>query len=156
MMQSLLNQLHKSLLKKELKIAVAESCTGGLLCKLLTDIPGSSAYFALGIVAYSNQAKEGILAIPRQIISRYGAVSAQSAKLMAWNIRRLAKVDLGLAITGIAGPGGGSVQKPLGTVFIAIATKDKILSEKLFFKGSRTGIRLQAALKGLELLRKNL
>lgn len=104
---------------------MAESCTGGLLSNLLTQIPGSSKYFILGVVAYSNQAKENILKIPRDIIVKKGAVSKNVAELLAKAVRLMAKTDFGIGITGTAGPTGGSREKPVGTVFIAIDTKNK-------------------------------
>ena len=142
------------LLKSQGKtVAVAESCTGGLISKMLTDIPGSSKYFILGIVAYSNQAKMQLLSIPKSIISRYGAVSKQAAQKMSQNVRKLAKTDFGIAITGIAGPGGGSKEKPVGTVYIAIDCTSRQTCKKFQFKGTRTSIRKKAALESLKLLK---
>ena len=134
-------------------IAVAESCTGGLLSKLLTDNPGSSKYFMLGIVAYSNQAKKKILQIPASILSAKGAVSPEVACLMAKSVRKLAKVNFGVGITGIAGPAGGSKAKPVGTVFIAIDSRNNSICKKFKLTGSRKSIREKTALKALELLK---
>jgi len=133
-------------------IAVAESCTGGLTSYLLTEKSGSSKYFMLGVVAYSNQAKAKILGIPQGLIRKKGAVSSDVALLMAKNVRTIAKTDFGVGITGIAGPTGGSKEKPVGTVFIAIANKDHTVSRKFLFKGNRSSVRKQAALKALKLL----
>jgi len=142
------------LLKSQGKtVAVAESCTGGLISKMLTDIPGSSKYFILGIVAYSNQAKMQLLSIPKSIISRYGAVSKQAAQKMSQNVRKLAKTDFGIAITGIAGPGGNSQEKPVGTVYIAIDCGCCQTCKKFQFKGARASIRKKSALESLKLLK---
>ena len=153
-MQRLVKQIHKLLLKKAKTVAVAESCTGGLVCNLLTQSPGSSQYFILGVVAYSNKTKRVILKIPRQVIAKKGAVSRIVAKLMAKSVRLIAKTDFGLGITGIAGPGGSSKEKPVGTVFIAVDSKKRVLCKKFIFRGSRLNIRKMAALKSLELLKK--
>ncbi len=153
-MKSLVNQTHKALLKKQEKIAVAESCTGGLVAKLLTDISGSSKYFMAGIVTYSNKAKEDLLGIPHAIIAKYGAVSEKVATLMAQNVRKIAGADFGLGITGIAGPTGGTKLKPVGTVYIAIAGRNKTTCTLFHFQGNRSTIRKKSALKSLELLKR--
>ena len=151
-MEHTVNQIHKLLIRKKKSIAVAESCTGGLLSNFLTQIPDSSKYFILGVVVYSNKAKENILKIPANIIAKKGAVSKNVAELLAKSVRLIAKADFGIGITGIAGPGGGSKEKPAGTVFIAIDTRNKKICKKFNFSGSRSSIRKQAALKALELL----
>lgn len=109
------------LTKKKLTIAVAESCTGGFIANRLTDISGSSVYFERGLVTYSNAAKISMLGVPAEIIEKHGAVSEETARLMAEGVRKLAGTDLGLSSTGIAGPTGGSPEKPVGTVYIALA-----------------------------------
>lgn len=147
-----ISQIHKFLIKNKRTVAVAESCTGGLLSNLLTQLPGSSQYFILGIVAYNNQMKIDILKIPKPIILKHGTVSKEVAGLMAKSARIIAKANLGIGITGIAGPNGGSKEKPVGTVFIAIDTKNNKICKKFHFKGSRLKIRRMAALKSLELL----
>jgi nicotinamide-nucleotide amidase len=152
-MEPTVSYIHKSLIKNKKTVSVAESCSGGLLSGLLTQSPGSSQYFKLGIVAYSNEAKKNILKIPANTIARKGAVSKEVAVLLAKSIRLLAKTDFGIGITGIAGPGGGSKAKPVGTVFIAIDSKNKKTCKKFHFTGSRTTIRQQSALKALELLK---
>jgi len=154
MAQHIVRQIHISLIKNRKSIAVAESCTGGILSGLLTQIGASSQYFILGIVAYSNKAKEIILKIPPSIIKKYGAVSKTTARLMAQNIRRIANVDFGIGITGIAGPKGASPGKPVGTVFVAIDSKKSKICKRFVFKGSRVLIRKKAALKAIELLKK--
>jgi PncC family amidohydrolase len=151
-MQNLIKQAHLRLLKSGKTIATAESCTAGLLSALLTQLPDSSRYFILGITSYSNRAKQSVLRIPASIIRRRGAVSKETALLMAQNIRKLAKADLGVSITGIAGPGGGTLRKPVGTVFIALSSKNKSSCNKFIFKGNRNSVRNQAALKALQLL----
>ena len=152
-MELLTNQIHKLLVENKKTVAVAESCTGGLLSNLLTQIPGSSKYFILGVVAYSNRAKENILKIPANIIAKRGAVSKNVAELLAKSVRLIAEADFGIGITGIAGPGGSSKEKPAGTVFIAIDTKNRQICKKFKFSGSRLIIRKKAALKALELLK---
>lgn len=152
-MELIIKQIHKVLIKKGLKVAVAESCTGGIITSLLTELPGSSQYFILGIVTYSNLAKIKLLKIPASIIKEKGAVSNEVASLMAKSIRLLAKVKVGIGVTGIAGPGGGSKEKPQGTVFIAIDTPTKKIYRRFKFKGNRQSIRKQAALMSLELLK---
>jgi len=152
----LINQIHKFLVKNKKTIAVAESCTGGLLSNILTSLPDSSKYFMLGVVVYSNKAKENILKISAGTIAKKGAVSKDVAKLLAKSVRSLAKTDFGIGITGIAGPGGGSKEKPVGTVFIAIDSKNKRICEKFNFTGTRSSIRKKSALKALELLKRML
>ena len=155
-MQLIINQLHKSLLKSKKTVAVAESCTGGEVSKLLTQIPGSSQYFILGVVAYSNKAKEALLRIPRFVILKNGAVSKVVACAMAQSLRKIAKTDFGIGVTGIAGPTGATAQKPVGTVFIALDSKNKKICKEFQFSGSRTTVRKKTALKSLELLKKYL
>lgn len=170
MPQHIINQVHKSLIKSSKTIAVAESCTGGLLSTMLTELPGSSKYFILGVITYSNYAKERILGIPASVIAKNGAVSEIVAKLMAQKVRRLAKTDFGIGITGIAGPTGcaeahtgasysagrATARKPIGTVFIAVANKNKTICQKLLLSGNRNTIRRNSALKALKLLKNRL
>ncbi|MFH1678514.1 MAG: CinA family protein [Candidatus Omnitrophota bacterium] len=141
------------LIKQNKTIAVAESCTGGLLANLFTNIPGSSQYFLLGIIAYSNQAKISLLKIPNTLIKRHGAVSRQVAGLMARNVTKIASSDYGIGITGITGPLGGSLKKPVGTVFICVTAKNKQISRKFLFSGNRLAVKRKAALKALSMLR---
>lgn len=149
---AILRQVHKKLLDRGKTVAVAESCSGGLLSYLLTDIPGSSKYFLLGAVTYSNSSKQMILDIPAKTIAKYTAVSAQVAVLMAENVRKKAKSDLGLSITGIAGPTGATANKPVGTVFICLSDKNKNNCRKFSFRGSRQDIRKKSAQEALRLL----
>ena len=133
-MQNLIKQAHIRLLKSGCTVATAESCTAGLLSFLLTRLSGSSRYFILGVTAYSNLAKEDILSIPALTIRKHGAVSKEVALLMAKNIRKLAKTDFGVAITGIAGPTGATPSNPVGTVFICVSTENKTICKKFVFK----------------------
>ena len=151
-METLVNQIHNSLLKNRKSLAVAESCTGGLLSSLLTQLSGSSRYFILGIVAYSNKAKTALLKIPASVILKEGAVSKVSASLMAKNVRRIAGADFGIGITGIAGPTGAGPLKPVGTVFIGIARKNRLTCQRFHFTGSRTTVRRKATQCALLLL----
>ncbi len=152
-----LNEVIGQMLKKERKtISIAESCTGGLLGRLLTDVPGSSEYFIGGIIAYSNQVKIKELGVKREILERYGAVSAETCQVMAEGIRSRLDTDIGIGITGIAGPGGGTKDKPVGLVYIGLVTKKEKLWEKYIFGGDRRGIREKAAVAALDLIRRYL
>jgi PncC family amidohydrolase len=133
----ILEKISTILKEKDLIIATAESCTGGLLSHSLTNISGSSDYFDRGIVSYSNKAKTELLGVTEDILNRYGAVSEQVAKAMAEGVRKRSSVDIGIATTGIAGPTGGTKDKPVGLVYIAISTKDKTKVKKFHFSGSR-------------------
>ena len=146
--------INKLLIKKSKTIAVAESCTGGLLSNIITNIPGSSKYFLLGIVAYSNKAKISILKIPAKIIETHGSVSKQVTGLMAKNIRKLASSDYGIGISGIAGPSKGDPEKPIGTVYISLSTKNKLSTKKYHFGGSRLTIKRKTAILALSNLKK--
>lgn len=140
--------------KRGLTLAVAESCTGGLLSHRITNIPGSSQVFLLGIIAYSNEAKNQLLEIPKSVIQAKGAVSYETVKLMAASIAQLSGAAIGIAITGIAGPTGGSKAKPIGTVFIALAEGKKAVAQKLHFSGNRLQIKRKAVDKALDMLLK--
>ncbi len=151
-MQHTVSEINKLLIKTIKTVAVAESCSGGLASLLLTQISGSSRYFSLGVVVYSNKAKETVLKIPRRVIAQKGVVSEEVASLMAKNIRKIASADFGIGITGIAGPTGGTAQKPVGTVFIAVDSRHRHICKKFRFYGSRIAVRKKSALKSLELL----
>ncbi|MCK8817769.1 competence/damage-inducible protein A [Natroniella sulfidigena] len=142
----------KSLLEQGLTLATAESCTGGLLGTRLTDVSGSSAYFERGVISYSNQAKQELLGVAEETLKEYGAVSSQTAQEMALGIKKRARTDLGLAITGIAGPTGGTPDKPVGLVYIAVADKEGVASYKYQFKGSRERIKFLTSQQALKLL----
>ena len=120
--------------RKKLKISFAESCTGGLLSSIITSNAGSSKVFDLGLVTYSNQAKQKILKVPNKIIKKYGAVSAQCCLSMVNNLSKISKSHINISITGIAGPKGGTRKKPVGLVFIGLKFKRKILINKYLFK----------------------
>lgn len=152
MPKHIVSQIHSSLIKKQKTVAVAESCTGGLLSKLLTELSGSSKYFILGIVAYQNKVKIKILRVPASLIVKKGGVCAEVAKTMAQAVRKIAKTDFGIGVTGIAGPTGGSSRKPVGTVYIAVDSKNRKVCKKFHFTGKRANIRKKAALKALKLL----
>jgi nicotinamide-nucleotide amidase len=152
-MKALVREIHNSLIKKNITISLAESCTGGLLSYLLTSVSDSSLYFKLAVIAYSNKAKENVLGIKRAILNEKGAVSSEVALKMAKAIKSLAKTDLGISITGIAGPTGGSKLKPVGLVYIAIADDAKTKAWKFKFRGSREAIRKLAAQKTLKLIK---
>jgi nicotinamide-nucleotide amidase len=137
-------------------LAVAESCTGGLIAQRLTDVPGASAYFIEGVVAYSNEAKIRTLGVPRELIERCGAVSAPVAEAMAEGVRRRAGTDFGLAVTGIAGPSGGTEDKPVGLVFVALADDAHTEHRRLMLTGDRQLIRWRASQAALDLLRRRL
>lgn len=134
-------------------IAVAESCTGGLITHRLTNVPGSSAWVERSCVVYSNRAKQDMLGVPADELAAHGAVSEPVARRMAEGVRRSAGTTYGLAVTGIAGPGGGSPEKPVGTVFIAVAAPAATAVEKRFFPGSREKVKIMAAHMALDCLR---
>ena len=133
------------LLSSKTTIAVAESCTGGLICHRLTNISGSSDYLDRGLVTYSNQAKMDMLGVPAQVIEDHGAVSEPCVQAMAIGVKRLAGTDLGLAVSGIAGPTGGTPEKPVGTVHIGLAAGDEVHSWPYRFSGSRADIKAKAS-----------
>ena len=137
-------------------LAVAESCTGGLIAQRLTEIPGASKYFVEGVVTYSNDAKTRALGVEPMMLMEYGAVSAEVAEAMAEGVRRRAGTDFGLAVTGIAGPDGGSEEKPVGLVYIAVADDAHTEHRKLMLPGDRNLIRWRASQAALDLLRRRL
>ena len=151
-----LSQKLISLLKtKKLKIAVAESCTGGMLSNTITSVSGSSKVFTLGLVTYSNQAKISILKVPKKIISKYGAVSVQCCLAMVNNLSKISKAKSCVSITGIAGPKGGSKQKPVGLVYIGIRVGKKVVINKCNFRNKgRLFIQKKTVKKTLNLLLK--
>lgn len=142
-----------ALRQKELKIATAESCTGGYIAHLLTSIPGSSDYFNGSVVAYSNDVKKEVLGVVAEDLDAYGAVSAQVVEQMATGVRRLLKADVAIATSGIAGPGGGSEEKPVGTVWIAVATEHQVVAKEFRFGALREQNIHRSAQAGLLLLR---
>ncbi|MDD1770715.1 MAG: CinA family protein [Methanomassiliicoccales archaeon] len=137
-------------------VALAESITGGLAASLMTDVPGSSDYFLASFVTYSNDSKSKVLGVRCDTLERYGAVSRQVAKEMATGARKVAGADIGASCTGIAGPGGGSEEKPVGLVFLAIDDGVHVRSERKIYDGDRWAVKSQAAVRLLELLLKAL
>ncbi|MBN2177892.1 MAG: competence/damage-inducible protein A [Deltaproteobacteria bacterium] len=144
------------LTKRNMTLAVAESCTGGLITDRITNVPGSSAFLERGVVVYSNRAKTELLGVPPEVIETEGAVSETTALLMATGVRDLAKADVGLAVTGIAGPTGGTEGKPVGTVFIALANDTGSFCRELHFRWDRRRNKEMTAQIALELLRRSL
>ncbi len=138
-------KLNEVCTRRGLKLAVAESCTGGLIATRITDIAGSSNYFEAGLVTYSNRAKEVFLSVPHDLLVEKGAVSREVAEGMAEGVRSKTGADIAISVTGIAGPGGGSDEKPVGTVYIGFAAAQVRLVRKYEFKGSRASIRRQTA-----------
>lgn len=146
----------KLLLKNNYTLSTAESCTGGLLGHRITNVPGSSSYFVQGIQAYSNKAKRDLLEIDENVITEHGAVSAEVAGLMAEGIRKKSGSDFGLAITGIAGPGGGTREKPVGLVFTALSWNNETKVDKSQFLGTRGSVKSQATQKTMDMLRRHI
>ena len=138
--------------KKGLSLSTAESLTGGLLGHKITNVPGSSGWFNGGVVAYTDEVKKRILGVGAATLKEYGPVSSRAAKEMAIGVRKKLKSDIGLALTGIAGPGGAAWLKPVGTVFIAITDGKKVYTKKFLFKGGRKVIKEKAATLALMLL----
>ena len=151
--QTLAEVVGQKLAQRKKTIAVAESCTGGTLAKLLTDVPGASRYFTNGWVTYSNKAKTSELGIPVDVIEKYGAVSEQIARAMAQYARKRAGTAFAIGITGIAGPTGGSEQKPVGLVYISIDSSIGCETKRFIMPGDRDSIRLRAAQTALNMLR---
>jgi nicotinamide-nucleotide amidase len=152
-----LEEVVGSLLRERgLTIACAESCTGGLIGHRLTEVPGSSDYFLESAVTYSNRAKTERLGVPAALIERHGAVSAPVARAMALGIRRTSGADIGVAVTGVAGPGGGTARKPVGLVYIALARGRGAAVERCLFSGGRSQVKFQSSQKALDLVRKSL
>lgn len=139
-----------------LTLAAAESCTGGLLSARIVDRPGSSAYFMEGIVTYSNASKTARLGVLPETLERFGAVSAETAREMAAGAARTAGTDIGVSTTGVAGPDGGTKEKPVGLVYIGLSVRGQVSAERCLFGGDRRAIREQAAARALELLREAL
>ncbi|NLB81178.1 MAG: CinA family protein [Clostridiaceae bacterium] len=141
--------ISKLLTDNRLKITTAESCTGGLIAKILTDTCGASAYFDMGFVVYSNEAKVKLLGVDQQTLNTYGAVSLEVAKQMAIGALDVSGADVAISVTGIAGPSGGSLQKPVGLVFIGVSGLYGTKAERFMFRGTRDEIRQAAALEAL-------
>ena len=145
-------KLIKVLTEKKMTCATAESCTGGGVGYAITTVPGSSSAFWGGIVSYDNSVKRDVLGVPEEVLSTKGAVSSECAAAMAEGARQLLKTDLAVSITGIAGPGGGSAEKPVGLVWFGLASKYGIAAEKKIFTGDREAVRSAAIEHALNLL----
>ena len=139
--------------EKNLTIACAESCTGGLLTSRLTDIAGSSNYVKGSIVCYSNEVKNKILHVDADTLNNFGAVSEQTARQMSANVRKIINTDIGVGVTGIAGPGGGTADKPVGTVYISVSNADKTFVKLFNFNGTRTEIKNQSCDAALTMIK---
>ncbi len=139
--------------KKKLKVAIAESCTGGMLSSTITSISGSSKVFSIGLITYSNQAKIKLLRVPSKIIKKYGAVSVQCCMSMVNNLSKISKSKVCISITGIAGPKGGTKEKPVGLVYIGMKLGKKVVINKYIFKNKgRNFVQRQAVKKSINLL----
>ena len=148
-----INKLHKKFIKKKISISVAESCTGGLLSSTFTKLSGSSEYFQMGLVTYSNKAKIKILKVKKKIIDKYGSVSPQCCRSMVQNLSKLSKSKINVSITGIAGPRGGTKEKPVGLVYIGLKKGNKVLVTKnLFRKKQRNNIQILTVKKTINLI----
>jgi PncC family amidohydrolase len=150
-LESLARQVGRSFTRAGLTLGVAESCTGGLILKLLTDQPGSSRFLVGGVVAYADHVKRKILAVDSQVLAHHGAVSGEVAREMSRGVRTLLDADIGLAVTGIAGPGGAVPGKPVGTVWFGIS-RESVRSSHRMFGGDRKEVRFRAAEFALGLL----
>lgn len=145
-------RLMRSLERKKLTVSAAESCTGGLIGAAITSVPGSSAYYAGGAVTYSNEFKENLLRVPRGILFAYGAVSETTARCMAEGALSMFGTDLSVAVTGIAGPGGATDTKPVGTVFIAVTDGGTVTVREFHFSGDRGAVRSETVYSALSML----
>ena len=142
-----MKSLIKLLTKKKLKISFVESCTGGLLASTITSIDGASKVFNLGLITYSNQAKIKILKVNKNIIKKYGAVSHECCSAMVKNLSRISRANINVSITGIAGPKGGTKQKPVGLVYIGVKKGNKIQINKYLFKSKKRSLIQKATVK---------
>jgi len=139
-------------LARGVTVATAESCTGGLVAARITEVPGASAVFVGGVVSYANEAKRDLLGVPQELLERVGAVSPECAEALAAGARARLKADVAVSVTGIAGPGGGTPQKPVGLVYIGVASSTGVHAERCLFSGDREAVREQSAERALELL----
>ena len=150
--KDLIRSIGQILLARRMKLAVAESCTGGLLGARITSVAGSSAWFTGGVIAYANDVKQKLLGVPRALLERHGAVSKAAAIAMAKGVRRLVRADFAVAVTGIAGPSGGTRAKPVGTVWIAVGGPVGYKSLRSRFRGGRDRVRRAAVDAALRML----
>lgn len=152
--ETLEGKVGQLLSQKKLTIAIGESCTGGLIANRITEVPGSSNYFKMGVVAYSNDTKTSLLGVPDELIQSHGAVSKQVAITMAGSVKKIAGTHIGIGVTGIAGPSGATGTKPVGLVYIALATDRKQICKEYHFIGTRPEIKFQASQATLDMIRK--
>lgn len=150
------HQVGALLRRSRITISVAESCTGGLISHRMTNIPGSSDYYERGVVCYSNKSKIDILHVSPETLKKFGAVSSQTATEMARGIKEVSGTDFGLAVTGIAGPSGGTPKKPVGTVFICLVSNKKVTCKEFGFKGNRERIKHQTSEAALGMIKEQL
>ncbi len=139
------------LLRRGLKLATAESCTGGLIAKMITDVPGASAVYLGGVVSYANEVKENVLGVSGDDLASLGAVSRPVAEQMAKGAASITGADVAVSTTGIAGPGGGSAEKPVGLVYIAVSYRNVCVATENYFSGTRDEIRQKSAYKAMSL-----
>ena len=149
---TLVRELADRLLRHRQKVCTAESCTGGLIAKTFTDLAGSSDWFERGFVTYSNEAKNEMLGVPESLVEDYGAVSEAVATAMASGALRHSRANFSVAVTGVAGPGGGSDDKPVGTVWIALASAEQMIAKRYQFDGNRQAVRANTMQTAIELL----
>lgn len=145
-------EIIETLIKKKIVVATAESCTGGLIASAITDVPGASSIFGYGMVTYSNEAKKAILGVKEETLDQFGAVSKETAYEMAKGLKRVSDADIAVSVTGIAGPGGGSAEKPVGLVYMGLAKGEEIYVKKNLFSGSRDEIRRQTVATALRFI----
>ncbi len=156
-MEHQLSQKVGMLLRRHgLKLGLAESCTGGLIADRLTDVPGASEYFVGGIVCYANQTKVRLLGVSPKTLELFGAVSGETVREMAAGARNALEVDMAVAVSGVAGPGGGSIEKPVGTVWIGLATRDSTQAWPYYFEGDRRQNKAASADQALRLVLEHL
>lgn len=146
------SHLGQLLSESGLWLAVAESCTGGLICHMITNVPGSSSYFRGGVIAYANEVKTESLSVAAATLENFGAVSVETVVEMASGVRKALKADIGLSVSGIAGPDGGTDEKPVGTIWIGLSASDTEVAELFHFSGERGEIKKQAAKTALQLV----
>lgn len=151
-MNSIEALLVELLIEEKMKLATAESCTGGLIAQKITSVPGASECFDCGVVTYSNEQKRNLLGVSAETLEQYGAVSEQTALEMCKGVKEVADADFGISVTGIAGPGGGTAEKPVGTVWIGICGKNIHKAEKFLFDGDRNQVRESTANTALNMV----
>jgi nicotinamide-nucleotide amidase len=148
----LVTRLAEVVLEKRLRVCTAESCTGGLIAKSFTDLAGSSEWFERGFITYSNQSKSEMVDVPESVIVEYGAVSEPVVNAMARGALKNSAADVSIAVTGVAGPAGGTEEKPVGTVWIAVASEKQLIAKKYCFDGDREAIRIATMQTAIEML----